>query len=554
MGVVAGAGRWGSRWLSGAASAPYALPRRKQIQSGLHFDWREEVRRSGSRLNDISGPLADEEEKTAAQRRRVADWQPVVKVLGDQRLRVAIVGRMNTGKTSLFNLLCDDPTVPHKKGVVKDFDGITRDAVERSGHLAGMHFTVMDTAGLVNGTVTEETFRAVETADVAVCVTAVDDDLRPEEWELARWLSAKKVPTVLLVNKMDMVPQEEEEAVLSAYRELGLGNAIPLSVRRRDGLDLLAAAIEPLQHIHTMRKVENDWDIEDLALEGDESAMEEIRDRNCTDRFIRVAIVGRTNSGKTSLFNRLLGFERGRAAAESNTTRDPVEVPCLYKARKLKLIDTAGLTRQRYRTDREFLGRLHELSLNELRYAHVVVVVFDATEGHPNKYDMALLHRVASEGRPFLLCANKWDAVLDQSATAEAIDFKIKRQVREVKYSNAVVVSAHSGMNLTLLMDQVLSVYETWNKRVRRSDLTRFWRRLERSVIIPYHVARIGRLTQIGTRPPTFLVQLQTKDDGNLLPRALQEMLKNAIVEEFGFQGVPIRLVQDVRDSNPDYI
>lgn len=530
-----------------------ALPRRRQISGGLHFNWRDEAKRSGSRLADISGPL-DDTERTEVQRRRVAGWTPVVKLLGDQRLRVAIVGRMNSGKSSLFNLLCDDPTMPKKGNIVKDFEGITRDSVEGHGSLDGMYFTAIDTPGLVNGKIVEEAFRTIETADVAIFVTGVDEDLSAEERDLAQFLSMKRMPTFLVVNKMDLVPEEQESLALEAFDDLGLGSAIPLSARRKEGLDMLSAAIEPLYHIHSMKKVENDWDIEDLAMEGDESAMEEIRDRNCTDRFIRVAVVGRTNSGKTSLVNRLLGFERNRAAEETNTTRDPVELPCMYKGRKLKIIDTAGLTRQRYRTDREFLARLHELSLNEIRYAHVVVVVFDATEGHPNKYDMAILHKVASEGRPFLLCANKWDAVLDQSATAEAIDFKIKRQVREVKYSNAVVVSAHSGMNLTLLMDQVLELYETWNKRVRRSDLTRFWRKLEKSVIIPYHVARVGRITQINTRPPTFLVQLQTKDDENLLPRALQEMMKNAIVEEFGFRGVPVRLVQDVKDSNPDYI
>ncbi|RNC30604.1 small GTP-binding protein, partial [Trypanosoma cruzi] len=249
------------------------------------------------------------------------------------------------------------------------------------------------------------------------------------------------------------------------------------------GMEMLAAVLEPLYHIHSMQKVENDWDIEDLAMQGDESAMEEIRDRNCADRFIRIALVGRTNSGKSSLINRLVGFERSRAVDEKNSTRDPVELSCIYKGRKVKLIDTAGLTRHRFRADRDFIGRIHDLSVNEIRYAHVVIVVFDATEGHPNKYDMAVLHSVAAEGRPFLLCANKWDAVLDQSATAEAIDFKIKRQVREVKYSNAVVVSAHTGLNLTLLMDQALLLYDTWNKRVRRAELTRLWRKMEKSVI-----------------------------------------------------------------------
>ncbi|CAJ1989614.1 mt-EngB / mitoribosomal LSU assembly factor / mt-LAF1 [Leishmania donovani] len=538
---------------TGAKDFVNALPRRAQIRGGLHFNWREEVKRSGSRLNDISSAMEDAA-RTDEQRRRVAGWTPVVKTLGDQRLRVAIVGRMNSGKSSLFNLLCQDPTMPAKKNIVKDFNGITRDCVEAHAALDDLHFTVIDTPGLIGGKLVEEAFRTVETADAAIFVTAVDEDVSAEEHDLIQYLAAKKMPACLLVNKMDLVPEEEESLVLDAYNRLGLGKAVPFSARKREGLDALSALLEPLYHIHAMRKVENDWDIEDLAMAGDEAAMEEIRDRNCTDRYIRVAIVGRTNSGKTSLVNRLVGYERNRAADESNTTRDPIEIACTYKGRKLKLIDTAGLARQRYRTDREFLSRIHSLSLNEIRYAHVVIVVFDATEGHPNKYDMSILHKVAQEGRPFVLCANKWDAVLDQSATAEAIDFKIKRQVQEVKYSNAVVVSAHTGMNLTLLMDQVLELYDTWNKRVRRSELTKFWRKLEKSVIIPYHVARVGRITQISTRPPTFLLQLQTKKEESQLPKALQEMMKNAITEEFGFRGVPLRLVQEVKDSNPDYI
>lgn len=289
-------------------------------------------------------------------------------------------------------------------------------------------------------------------------------------------------------------------------------------------------------------------------MEGDEMAMDDIRHRNSTDRFIRVAIIGRTNSGKSSLINRLVGYERNRVSSELNTTRDAVEIPCVYKGRKLKIIDTAGATRTRFRSDREFLGRMHYLAVNEMRFAHVCIVVFDATEGHPNKYDMSLLYQVASEGRPFILCANKWDAVLDPSATAEAIDFKIKRQMKEIKYSNAVVVSAQTGMNLTLLLDQALTLYDRWNKRVKSKELTKFWRKLEKSVIIPYHVARIGRLAQVNTRPPTFRLNLQTRDDENEFPPALQEMLKSALVEEFGFQGVPIRLIQEVKDSHPDYI
>mmetsp|Transcript_30724 Transcript_30724/g.35566 ORF Transcript_30724/g.35566 Transcript_30724/m.35566 type:complete len:565 (+) Transcript_30724:53-1747(+) len=535
-----------------STAAVQPLPKTPQIIGGRTFNWETSSAKFGPK-SDISPPLEDIE-RSELHRRKVGGWVPVVKTVSDQKLRIALVGRMNGGKSSLFNLMTQDPLVPHKKNLVRQFDGITRDAVEGFGVLNDMHFTVIDTPGIVKGRIVEEALTAIATADAAIFVTAVDEDFSVDERNLVEFLRVKQIPSMLVVNKMDLVPQDEVARVLESYEDVGLGQPIPMSIRQHDGVEELALAIEPLYHVQCMSKVECDWDIEDLALEGDEAAMDEIRERNAADRHIRVAIVGRTNSGKSSLLNRLVGYERSRAADETNTTRDPIEIPCLYRGKRLKLIDTAGATRQRFRADREFIGRMHQKTINEIRYAHVCIVVFDATEGHPNKYDMALLHQIALEGRPFILCANKWDAVLDPSATAEAIDFKIKRQVQEVKYSNAVVVSAQTGMNLTLLLDQVLDLYEKWNKRVRTQDLTKFWRRMEKSIIIPHHVSRIGRVSQINTRPPTFLLQLQTRDDSNQFPKSLQEMLKNAIVEEFGFKGVPVRLIQQAKDSHPDYI
>lgn len=528
------------------------LPKVKQIIAGRSFDWRKAQQQFGAK-SDIS-PALEDHNRTELHRRRVAGWLPVVKTVSDQRLRIALVGRMNSGKSSLFNMLTNDPLVPNRKNAIKDFEGITRDSVEGHGELGTMSFTVIDTPGIVKGKIVEEALRAIATADLAIMVTAVDEDFGPEEESLIQFLRAKKLPAILVVNKMDLVPQDSVEAVLEDYRVLGLGSPIPMAIRHGAGKEALSTCIEPLYHIQCMQKLENDWDIEDLAMEGDAAAMDEIRERNAMDTYIRVAVVGRSNSGKSSLINRLVGYERNRTADELNTTRDPVEIPCTYRGKKLKIIDTAGASRRRFRVDREFIGRMHQQAVQQIKFAHVCIVVFDATEGHPNKYDMALLHQISREGRPFVLCANKWDAVLDPSATAEAIDFKIKRQVQEVKYSNAVVVSAHTGMNLTLLLDQVLEVYDRWNKRVRSQELTRFWRRLEKSVVIPHHVARIGKLTQVNIRPPTFVLKLQTKDEKCEFPLTLQEMLKNAIVEEFGFKGVPIRLIQEVKDSNPDYI
>eukprot|EP00744_Colponema_vietnamica_P023913 GILI01034757.1.p1 GENE.GILI01034757.1~~GILI01034757.1.p1 ORF type:complete len:349 (+),score=65.72 GILI01034757.1:137-1048(+) len=303
-----------------------------------------------------------------------------------------------------------------------------------------------------------------------------------------------------------------------------------------------------------MRSVESDWAIEDLAMEGDETAMEEIRDRNTADRSVRIAIVGRSNCGKSSMLNRLVGFERSRATDENDTTRDAIEIPCTYKGRRLCLIDTAGMRRVKSRRHSDFHTEVYHKSNMAIRFADVVIVVFDATEGHPSNFDMSLLHRAKEEGRPFIIAANKWDAVLDPSATAEAIDFKIKRQDAEIQYATAVVCSANSSLNLTLLLDQALEHYDRWNKKLRTSDLTRFWRRFEKSVVIPTRTSRVGRLVQTKARPPTFLLQLQTKDDGEKFTPSMVRMVRNALTEEFGFKGVPVRIIQDTKDSHPDYI
>jgi len=353
---------------------------------------------------------------------------------------------------------------------------------------------------------------------------------------------------------MDLIPSEKIEEVMEQYHKLSLGNGMPISLREKGGLEQLEACIEPYYHIHTMRKMESDWALEDLALEGDEHAMGEIRDRNSSDRVIRVAIVGRPCSGKSSLLNRLIGYERTRASDDMHTTRDSVEINCTYKGRKVSLIDTAGLMKLKNRRDNDFRNSVHRSSFTAIKYCHVTLCVFDATEGHPSNVDMKMLFTAHEEGRPSILVANKWDIVLDPTATAEAIDFKIKRQDKEAKYTTAVVCSAHTGLNLTMLLDQVLEHYDRWNTKLRNTDINKFWRRFEKSVAMPSKSSRIGKIIQTKARPPTFVLQLQSKKDDALLPRTTVEMVKNAMIEEFGYKGVPIRVIQDFKETHPDFI
>eukprot|EP00758_Cryptobia_borreli_P002340 Tbor_TRINITY_DN2958_c0_g1::TRINITY_DN2958_c0_g1_i1::g.1110::m.1110/K03977/engA, der; GTPase len=593
--------RYATTGSSGGNNSPVgitAIPPVSQIHPAMNqgVTWAQsEVKGIGKAKNSITRAMPDLS-RTEGHRKRVAGWTPVVKVCYDPKLRIAIVGRMNCGKSSLFNVLCASAQVGpavHKTQLVKDFDGMTRDAVEGYAEIGVMPFTLIDTPGLVGGKLVEEAMNTISTADAAIFVTSADEEVRQEERNLAAFLHARKVPTFLVVNKMDLLKyennessaelpyfkspetslekhrktmksaifesfftsEEHEEIILARFREeLQLGCAIPLSIRERRGLDMLHQCIAPLFYIHSMRKVQSDWAVEDLAAEGDERAISEIQERNSSDSVIRVAVIGRPSSGKSSLINRLIGYERVRASDEDHTTRDPIEINCTYKGRKLCIIDTAGMMPVASRRGDNFRQSLHHSVTKAVKYSHVIICMFDATEGHPSKFDMSLLHMAAEEGRPFILYANKWDIVLDPTATAEAIDFKIKRQVREVKYSTAVVGSAQTGLNLTLLMDQVLSHYERWNKKIRSSELTKFWRRFEKSVVIPAKYTRIGRVVQSKSRPPTFVLQLQTRSPDENFRRYMIEMVKNALCEEYGLHGVPIRIIQDYKDSHPDFI
>jgi len=162
---------------------------------------------------------------------------------------------------------------------------------------------------------------------------------------------------------------------------------------------------------------------------------------------------------------------------------------------------------------------------------------------------MILAHQCINEGKAFAFAANKWDLVSDGMSIAEAIDYKMKKQLYEVKYCSAVAISSSTGLNLSLLMDHMLTLYETWNKHVTSGRLTRFWRRIEKSVTVPQHVTRVRKIIQVNIRPPSFVLHLQTRDDMKRLPYMYEGMIRNHLVEEFGFHGVPIRIFQEVKGA-----
>lgn len=537
---------------------------------------------------------------------------PIARPVADNRLRVALVGGNNVGKSALWNKLCGAFDRAHNRPwsrvpqMVRDEPGLTRDAVEgiaqillsseddegssqndsasrqREWSTMTCIFTLIDTPGVIDGQILAETSRALDSCHAAIFVVSCDRDLGHDEFVLAKHLaSMPRLPVISVLSKCDLARHRLTEIQSIVRDSLAMGMPVPVSAYGDSGFDVLGAALRPLADIQARARTYRDWTVEDAALAGDEAALEEVRLRNAYDRPVRIAFVGRSNSGKSSLVNSLVGEYRSRSRPGSKmTTRDTVETECVYRGKKLVLIDTAPTLKLRVRRSRPFLNQLHNATLRAIDYADVVVVVFDAREGHPSGYDMAVAHKCIDEGRPFLFAANRWDEVLDASATAEAIDFKIKRQINEVRYAHAVVTSSavlseeggssasalsqkqqqaqqrapSVGLNHALLMREVMMLHDNWNKKVPTRDLTRFWRKLEKSVNVPMKTARIHRILQSHSRPPTFVVRLQSKDREALLKDTFLNLLRNALVEEFGFRGVPIRILQEVKDKYPDVV
>ena len=509
---------------------------------------------------------------------RRAQIKPVAQPEPDLRLRVALVGRQNVGKSSLWNALkfeaIGDPGAQRglpRKQLVQDADGVTRDVIETVAELSGLYFTVLDTPGIAlpesvghrsahnSGQIlppllTEAAQRAVVTADVILYITSpttpVDDIQISEVAALER--EAPGVPIICVCNKADMV--EHPSYDWAEFESLGLGTPVPVSAITKNGFEELADVLEPFVAAHLREQLSADWELEDAAVNGDESAMETIRERNASNERIRITFVGSPNAGKSTVVNRLLGYERSLTSASIMTTRDAIETPCRYRGRRLTLIDTAGANPVKKRREHEFLRELHDVTTRAINRADVCVICFDATQGPPNKRALELANYCADNGRPVIFCGLKWDAVLDGPAVAEAIDFQMRKQIGFARQCICVVVSANNSFNLELLLDECLNVYDVWNKSFPAATLTRFWKRLAKTVNIPSKYARVHRVVQVKTRPPTFLVNLQTRNEFHLLKQVQTNLIRNSFAEEFGFKGVPIRLIQDVKVTRGDEI
>jgi GTP-binding protein len=447
---------------------------------------------------------------------------------------VAIVGRPNVGKSTLFNRLTGK-----KLALVDDRPGVTRDRREGEGSLGGLPFRLVDTAGLEDaddGSLTDrmkqQTKIAIAEADVVLFLMDAREGVTISDRDVAALLRRDSGKTIVICNKCE--GRTGVTGVAEAHG-LGLGQPIPISAEHGEGLgDLYDALVEKLGHPQ----------FPDPELEESEEPDEE----GAPNAPMRLAVVGRPNVGKSTLINRLLGQERMLTGPEAGITRDAISVPFTWRGQKFRLCDTAGM-RRRARIDEKLEKMSVTDSLRAIRYAEVVILTLDGNEGL-DKQDLAIADHVIEEGRALVLAVNKWDIVPDRDKALLAITDRLQHSLAQVKGLPVVTVSAKDGRNLDKLMTTVLEQHKRWDKRVSTGEVNRF---LEGAIeanpppLVAGRAIRIRYGTQVKGRPPTFALFVSKPEE---LPDSYTRYLVNGIRERFGMGGVPIRIVLRKR-KNP---
>lgn len=442
-------------------------------------------------------------------------------------LTVALIGRPNVGKSTLFNRLTGK-----RHALVDDQPGVTRDWREGEGHLSDLRFRVLDTAGLEDadpesfrGRIQQQTKKAVEMADVLLMMIDGRSGLMPDDNYFAQWLRKVNKPVILLSNKC-----EATNAAFAASEawELGLGEPVPISAEHGEGLSDLYDRLRPLVDAH----------------QDQSGGLEDAVDA----KKLQVAILGRPNAGKSTLMNALLGEERVLVGPEAGITRDAIAVPWNYKGTPLTLVDTAGLRRKSNITDKVESLATHD-ALRVVKYAQVVILLVDATQPL-EKQDVTLARHVTDEGRALIVAVNKWDLVKDKKDVLEEIEYRISHSMAQVRGVPLVTISALNRQGLDELMQAVFHIYALWNKRFPTSQLNRF---LQQALEIhPPPLSSDGRriklryMTQAKTRPPGFVVFCNKPES---LPESYEKYLTGAIREAFDMPGVPIRIMLRKRDN-----
>ncbi|TLP48878.1 MULTISPECIES: ribosome biogenesis GTPase Der [Cohaesibacter] len=469
------------------------------------------------------------------------------------KLNVAIVGRPNVGKSTLFNRL-----VGKKLALVDDRPGVTRDRRESEARIGDLTINIIDTAGLevaeedaLETRMRLQTEEAIALADVVLFMMDARAGITPMDEYFAKMVRKAGKPTILLANKSE--GRASDAGFYEAFA-LGLGDPVPLSAEHGIGISDLyeallkyeeekLAAAGPLNDQLDSLLAEEDGPQVDVVIEDDESEAP-LYDPT---KPLRVAIVGRPNAGKSTLINHMIGEDRLLTGPEAGITRDSISVNWEFRDRKIKLFDTAGM-RKKARVQEKLEKLSVSDALRSIQFAEVVVVTLDVTKPF-EKQDLQIADLVQREGRAIVIALNKWDLIENPQEVMADLREKASRLLPQMRDVPMVPISGLTGKNLDRLMQAVLDIYEIWNRRISTSRLNRWLNDAVGSHPPPAAGGRRNKIryaTQIKARPPTFVVMCSRPE---ALPDSYTRYLLNDLRESFDIPAVPVRMLMRKGDN-----
>ncbi|MCZ8180304.1 MAG: ribosome biogenesis GTPase Der [Rhizobium sp.] len=453
---------------------------------------------------------------------------------------VAIVGRPNVGKSTLFNRL-----VGKKLALVDDTPGVTRDRRPGEAKLVDLRFTIIDTAGLeeagpetLEGRMRAQTEMAIDEADLSLFVVDAKFGLTPVDQSLAEMLRRRGKPVVLVANKSEA--RGSDAGFYDAYT-LGLGEPVPISAEHGQGMiDLRDAIVEAIGEERAFPEPDDEAETDVVLSQGEGEEDEDFEPEYDETKPLRVAIVGRPNAGKSTLINRFLGEDRLLTGPEAGITRDSISVEWDWRGRTIKMFDTAGM-RKKARVQEKLEKLSVADTLRAVRFAETVVIVFDATIPF-EKQDLQIVDFVIREGRAAVLAFNKWDLVEDPQAVLADLREKTERLLPQARGIRAVPISGQTGYGLDKLMQNIVDTDKVWNKRISTAKLNR-WLDAVTTQHPPPAVSgrrlKLKYMTQVKARPPAFMISCTRPD---ALPESYVRYLTNGLRVDFDMPGVPIRI------------
>ncbi|MEO9574195.1 MAG: ribosome biogenesis GTPase Der [Tateyamaria sp.] len=462
-------------------------------------------------------------------------------------LTLAIVGRPNVGKSTLFNRL-----VGKRLALVDDQPGVTRDLREGAARLADLRFTVIDTAGLeeatddsLQGRMRRLTERAVDMADVCLFMIDARTGVTPTDEIFADILRKRSAHVLLAANKGEGAAADA--GVIEAY-SLGLGEPIRMSAEHGEGLNDLYVQLQPLADLYAEKAAEEAPEV-DVDLDEEDDDPDAIP-QPTNAKPLQVAVVGRPNAGKSTLINQIVGEDRLLTGPEAGITRDAISLRTDWNGTPMRIFDTAGM-----RKKAKVQEKLEKLSVGDglraVKFAEVVVVLLDAAIPFEQQ-DLRIADLAEREGRAVVVAINKWDVEEDKQAKLRDLKESFERLLPQLKGAPLITVSAKTGRGMDRLHDAILRAYEVWNRRVSTAQLNRWLTGMLEAHPPPAPQGKrikLRYMTQAKTRPPGFVVMCSHPDK---VPESYNRYLVNGLRLDFDMPGTPIRIfMRGQNDANP---